>query len=159
MLISPGHVNNLYNTTFWALVQQGNMSGTEAELFLKGTVSSDKNEILFSRFGINYNNEPDVFKKGSVVYRSFDETSAPSLADREDDGAGYLPGTTESDSGTVSKGATRTDGNGRTKVPSKTQAEKERKRKMKAKIVVEHVDIIKDAFWLVRPEILGEAAE
>lgn len=63
------------------------MSNTEAENELKvrlprfmnlpslnidseqGTVSSDKNEILFKRFGINYNNEDDVYKKGSVVYR------------------------------------------------------------------------------------------
>lgn len=36
---------------------------------LQGTVSSDKNEILFSRYGINYNNEPEMCKKGSVVFR------------------------------------------------------------------------------------------
>jgi hypothetical protein len=36
---------------------------------LKGTLSSDKNEILFKRFGINYNNEEEIYKKGSVVYR------------------------------------------------------------------------------------------
>jgi tRNA(His) guanylyltransferase len=35
----------------------------------QGTVSSEKNEILFSQFGINYNNEPEMFKKGSVVFR------------------------------------------------------------------------------------------
>lgn len=35
----------------------------------QGTVSSDKNELLFSRFGINYNNEPEIYKKGSVVFR------------------------------------------------------------------------------------------
>lgn len=26
-----GHINNLYNTTFWAMVQQGGMSNTDAE--------------------------------------------------------------------------------------------------------------------------------
>lgn len=26
-----GHINNLYNTTFWALIQLGGMDGTEAE--------------------------------------------------------------------------------------------------------------------------------
>jgi hypothetical protein len=36
---------------------------------LQGTVSGDKNEILFKRFGINYNNEEEIYKKGSVVYR------------------------------------------------------------------------------------------
>jgi tRNA(His) guanylyltransferase len=35
----------------------------------QGTVSADKNEILFKRFGINYNNEEEIYKKGSVLYR------------------------------------------------------------------------------------------
>ncbi|KAI2481170.1 tRNA guanylyltransferase [Pyrenophora tritici-repentis] len=65
------HINNLYNTTFWALVQKGGMGAREAEQRLKGTVSSEKNEILFKEFGINYNNEPDCFKKGTVLYRDF----------------------------------------------------------------------------------------
>ncbi|MCJ1376335.1 tRNA-histidine guanylyltransferase 1-like [Loxospora ochrophaea] len=63
------HINNLYNTTFWAMVQRGEMRPTEAEEQLKGTIASDKNEILFSRFKINYNNESEIFKKGSVIYR------------------------------------------------------------------------------------------
>ncbi|ORY14139.1 tRNAHis guanylyltransferase-domain-containing protein [Clohesyomyces aquaticus] len=69
------HINNLYNTTFWALVQKGGLDGRTAEQELAGTVSSDKNEILFSRFGINYNNEPEIFKKGSVMYRDFSPPS------------------------------------------------------------------------------------
>lgn len=88
-VVCAGHINNLYNTTFWAMVKQGGMTNTDAEYELKvepmlecdiwrlitdepgnqGTVSSDKNEILFKRFGINYNNEPEMYKKGSVVYR------------------------------------------------------------------------------------------
>ena len=36
----------------------------------QGTVSSDKNEILFSKFGINYNNEAEQFKKGTIIYRN-----------------------------------------------------------------------------------------
>ncbi|KAH7086627.1 tRNAHis guanylyltransferase-domain-containing protein [Paraphoma chrysanthemicola] len=65
------HINNLYNTTFWTLVQQGGMGPREAEQRLSGTVSADKNEILFKEFGINYNNEPECFKKGTVLYRDF----------------------------------------------------------------------------------------
>ena len=38
---------------------------------------------------------------------------------------------------------------------SKTQKEKERKRRAKATIVIEHVDIIKDGFWEARPWLLG----
>ncbi|CAO1605629.1 tRNA-His guanylyltransferase, variant 3 [Xanthoria calcicola] len=63
------HINNLYNTTFWALVQKGDMGTAEAEEALKGTVASQKNEILFSRFGINYNDEPEQFKKGTLLFR------------------------------------------------------------------------------------------
>lgn len=32
-------------------------------------MAADKNEILFSRFHINYNNEPEIYKKGSVIFR------------------------------------------------------------------------------------------
>lgn len=37
---------------------------------IQGTFAADKNEILFSKFGINYNNELDIYKKGSVVFRN-----------------------------------------------------------------------------------------
>jgi len=45
------------------------MSAQDAEQRLSGTVSADKNEILFQEFGINYNNEPECFKKGTILYR------------------------------------------------------------------------------------------
>lgn len=61
------HINNLYNTTFWTLVLKGGLSTQEAEQRLCGTLSSDKNEILFSEFGINYNNESEMFKKGTII--------------------------------------------------------------------------------------------
>jgi tRNA(His) guanylyltransferase len=31
MLIMVGHINNLYNTTFWALIQLGGLDAKEAE--------------------------------------------------------------------------------------------------------------------------------
>nr|XP_040237684.2 probable tRNA(His) guanylyltransferase [Anopheles coluzzii] len=60
------HVNNLYNTTFWNLVASG-LSNSDAEKRLQGTLASDKNEILFSQFGINYNNEPIIYRKGTIL--------------------------------------------------------------------------------------------
>lgn len=66
------HVNNLYNTAFWALVNQGSHSTREAESILKGTLSKDKHEILFSKFGINYNDEPQIFRKGSFLTKGLD---------------------------------------------------------------------------------------
>ncbi|EMC99302.1 hypothetical protein BAUCODRAFT_66046 [Baudoinia panamericana UAMH 10762] len=126
------HINNLYNTTFWSLVLKGGLTATEAEQELKGTVSSDKNELLFSRFGINYNKEPQIYRKGTVVHRSQEPSSC----------------TTGGTNGSMEA----------IKMPipvSKTQLEKERKRKQKATIVVENVDIIGDAFWETHPDILA----
>ena len=45
----------------------GGLSNNAAQERLKGTVSGDKNEILFSEFGINYNNEPLQFRKGTTI--------------------------------------------------------------------------------------------
>jgi tRNA(His) guanylyltransferase len=39
--------------------------------------------------------------------------------------------------------------------PSKTQKEKVRKARARAKVVVRHLDIIKDEFWEKRPWILS----
>ncbi|CRK99797.1 CLUMA_CG013105, isoform A [Clunio marinus] len=61
------HINNLYNTCFWNLVLRKGMKNSEAEETLRGTVSGDKNEILFSEFGINYNNVPAIFRKGTIL--------------------------------------------------------------------------------------------
>jgi tRNA(His) guanylyltransferase len=45
------------------------MGAREVEEHLKGTLAADKNEILWGRFGINYNDEREIFRKGSVVFR------------------------------------------------------------------------------------------
>ena len=34
---------------------------------LQGTVSSEKNELLFTEFALNYNSLPAIFRKGSVL--------------------------------------------------------------------------------------------
>lgn len=131
------HVNNLYNTTFWHMVLMGGQSTTDAEEELKGTRASDKNEILFVRFAVNYNDEPLVFRKGTVVYRAYD-----------------LP---------AGEGANGSGGGTLKVLESRTQAEKERKKKMKARVEMEHVDLIGDGFWEQRPYILapgrGEGGE
>ena len=63
------HVNCQYNTVFWALVLKGGLSPKEAQTRLKGTLTGDKNEIMFSMFGINYNDLPQWERKGSAVLR------------------------------------------------------------------------------------------
>ncbi|CAB4256772.1 similar to Saccharomyces cerevisiae YGR024C THG1 tRNAHis guanylyltransferase, adds a guanosine residue to the 5' end of tRNAHis after transcription and RNase P cleavage [Maudiozyma barnettii] len=66
------HINNLYNTAFWQLVLKCGMTAQESENRLSGTVSSEKQEILFTDCGINYNNEPEIFKKGSLITKKGD---------------------------------------------------------------------------------------
>lgn len=63
------HVNNLYNTAFWNLVLNAGLTNQEAEAELRGTFSADKNEILYSKFGINYNNLPAMYRKGTILLR------------------------------------------------------------------------------------------
>lgn len=78
-------------------MQKGGLDATQAEerlkvscfngmsmvgvwlILMQGTIASDKNEILFSEFKVNYNDEADIFKKGSVIYRDVREDEIPSL--------------------------------------------------------------------------------
>jgi len=143
----------LYNTTFWALVQQGGLSQREAEEKLKGTFSADKNEILFKEFRINYNDEEDMYRKGSVVVREFELVDKVDGKDGQGDGA---QANREEERGRVD------DGGGsvgfeeeQQQLVSKTQQEKMRKAKQKARVVVLHCDIISDEFWERRPWILS----
>ncbi|EGD96857.1 tRNA(His) guanylyltransferase [Trichophyton tonsurans CBS 112818] len=127
------HINNLYNTTFWSMVLKGGMRNQDAEQELKGTVSSDKNEILFSRYGVNYNNEPEIFKKGSVLFRDYEleqvkSTSSTKVTD---------------------------DGEWEDTKLSRTQLDKQQKLRRKADVATAHVDIIKDEFWEQRPWLLS----
>ncbi|CAN2391580.1 tRNA guanylyltransferase activity [Pristimantis euphronides] len=70
------HINNLDNTVFWALIQKGGLTPAQAQDRLKGTLAREKNEILFSEFNINYNNEPAMYRKGSVIlWDKFTESS------------------------------------------------------------------------------------
>mmetsp|Transcript_15978 Transcript_15978/g.34684 ORF Transcript_15978/g.34684 Transcript_15978/m.34684 type:complete len:259 (+) Transcript_15978:1126-1902(+) len=62
------HINNQYNTCFWALVHSGK-TPTEAQSILKGTLTEHKNELLHSQFGLNYASLPEMYRKGSVLVR------------------------------------------------------------------------------------------
>lgn len=41
----------------------------QAEAALRGTFSADKNELLFTKFNINYNALPAMFRKGTILLR------------------------------------------------------------------------------------------
>jgi tRNA(His) guanylyltransferase len=100
------HINNLYNTTFYALTGQYTkyplishnfdnltinkltesipkpkpLTAREATDRLSGTSSSDKHEILFQEFGINYNNELEQFKKGTVLLLDIPEELSKTMS-------------------------------------------------------------------------------
>lgn len=118
------HINNLYNTAFWNLVLKCCMTGQQAEQELMGTVASEKNEILFSKCSVNYNNEPEMFKKGTIIVREYDQWGAQEQQ--------------------------RENGHNL----SAKQKQKAEKSRRKARIAVHHTDIIKDEFWNERPWLL-----
>lgn len=37
---------------------------------MKGTLSDTKNEILFTQFGINYAKLPEIYRRGTTLYRA-----------------------------------------------------------------------------------------
>ncbi|KAI9705898.1 MAG: tRNA-His guanylyltransferase [Candelina mexicana] len=119
----------------------GGLDAKEAEKELLGSYAADKNEILFSRFMINYNNEPEMYKKGSVVFRDYEVVEADPMP----------PKTTKEIMNQDEDG----DQIGVEIEKSKTQQEKDRKRRAKARITVQYVDIIKDEFWERRPWLLS----
>ncbi|CAF9928157.1 MAG: tRNA-His guanylyltransferase [Alectoria fallacina] len=131
--LEASHINNLYNTTFWALRQKGGMDATQAEERLKGTLASEKNEILFSELKMNYKNEAEMFKKGSIVYRDYDNSS----------------------SGFSREASAPAVFNSEKPKLSKTQKEEERDRRVKASMTIENTDIIRDDFWDQRPWLLS----
>lgn len=68
------HINNQYNTCFWMLVKSGK-SKSEAQSYLKGTQAREKNELLIRQFNINYDTLPEMFRRGSSVFRMKGEDS------------------------------------------------------------------------------------
>lgn len=135
---AAAHINNLYNTTFWALVLQGKLSEHDAHKTLEGTVSSQKNSILFERFGINYNKLPALFRKGTTLAwdTSIDQSQLKedSISSRTGAPPYDEPGVHMSpESGTAQTGASE---------PAKRQINKTRLR-----VRTLHVDIIGSAFW------------
>lgn len=125
------HINNLYNTTFWALqlldskLGTKKLTATEAELRLRGTFAKDKNEILYSEYDINYNNEAEMYKKGSILVYDIPPVDTDSNG----------PGLEKSDS----------------KKPESKRAERDRR---KRGVQLIHVDMIQDGFWKTYSNIL-----
>lgn len=118
----------------------------------QGTLAADKNEILFSQFGINYNNEPEMYRKGSIIFYDVSYPLPNPIPSNE-----FYANAVQYHQGVPDPAALAVSKNSEVEI-SKTQKEKERKRRSKAEIVVQHTDITKDDFWEQRPWLLcGDA--
>ncbi|KAK3597733.1 hypothetical protein CHS0354_006084 [Potamilus streckersoni] len=120
------HINNLYNTCFWKLIEDKGLTPAQAQDRLKGTMSSDKNELLFSELNINYNHLPELYRKGTILIRDKDNQDLEKS----------LSSTGSSSSG--SQGSYR--------VPSS---------RSRPNIISLNEDLIGDQFWENHPEILN----
>ncbi len=63
------HINHLLNCCFWALVEVRHATPDEAQKTINGTSSGQKNELLFAA-GINYIEQPQQHRKGTLLYWS-----------------------------------------------------------------------------------------
>lgn len=52
---------------FWIMPQYFSNSQVIILNLFQGTLSSDKNELLFNDFSLNYNNLPEMYRKGTVI--------------------------------------------------------------------------------------------
>jgi len=138
------HINNMYNTCFWMLVQDKGMTNQQANERLKGTLSADKNELLFSEFNTNYNSIPELFRKGTVLIRPRDSTEhqtigaeSQSIEDQKED-----PSNKKEEKDNSKKGANN-------------QGSSASKKTERGLSVMLHCDIIGKQFWIERPNILN----
>lgn len=61
------HRNCISSYCFWKLVESGK-SGKEVQKLLEGKNDAWKNELLFQKYGINYNDTPEWERKGTMLY-------------------------------------------------------------------------------------------
>ena len=137
------HVNNLYNTAYWALRQRLQLSAAQAHARLDGTDSAAKHEMLWKDFGVNYNDEDAAFRKGSII-----------LWERHT--AEDADGTSEDADETTDHDSDAPDANGEpTPFTSSSSSSPLRSNpRVRRRLVVVHEDLITSPFFTVHPGII-----
>jgi len=141
------HINNLYNTCFWALVQKGNLSHTEAEQKLKKTVSGDKNEMLWKDFQINYNESPAVHRKGSILI--WDQVQGLGLTEAD---VCDEPDTKTNPTEAVCEEES-------VMAADLTGVQPEKRRRPRSELTLIHEDLISETFWNVHQGIIPSVSK
>lgn len=107
--------------------------------------------MLFTRFGINYNNLPLMFRKGSTLLWESEPTSLPASLPEVRFVNPFSPPFELTDPAQASEptptsqpaqGATTNDG-----APVHLRKRKEKAAKLKRRVVLVHEDLINDAWW------------
>jgi tRNA(His) guanylyltransferase len=121
-------------------------------------VSKQKHEMLFSRFGINYNSLPERYRKGTVLVceevrlghvRVIPSSMLNTLLLLQ-----VAPSSSDNaDLASVSKASEATENLGE-KEKAEVHARKAKKAKIKTEIKLYHCDVIESAFWDARPYLL-----
>uniref|UniRef100_F7F312 tRNA(His) guanylyltransferase n=1 Tax=Monodelphis domestica TaxID=13616 RepID=F7F312_MONDO len=146
------HVNNLYNTVFWMLIQRSKLTPAQAQERLRGTLAADKNEILFSEYNINYNNEPPMFRKGTVLIwkkmRKIKPLRSEIICPKASEKLDFLP--------KCSYKSIKEIKSKEIKPPGETEGKQVEVTRIRTKPVALHCDIIGDTFWKEHPEILED---
>nr|PVC52372.1 hypothetical protein MACL_00000910 [Theileria orientalis] len=135
------HINNQYNTCFWCLVLDGK-SNTEAYDWLKGTTKVEKNEYIFSSRGLNYNNLPNIFKKGTTLIKCNNSTPEieSNLNDLKANDVECVPDANMVDSSRrISLTVDSSEIENLETIVKNTA--------LKHNILVLHCDVVKDSFW------------
>eukprot|EP00388_Colpodella_angusta_P005283 GDKJ01016448.1.p1 GENE.GDKJ01016448.1~~GDKJ01016448.1.p1 ORF type:complete len:341 (-),score=79.85 GDKJ01016448.1:100-1122(-) len=189
------HINNLFNTTFWTLVNElesefkainpeesaakrSSRARAEAQQKLLPTFSADKNEMLFQR-GINYNNLPPVFKKGTILVREMSKRQKERLEKKKKakelaakaklKDSTNVPPPEPSEKPSVEELKAMRDTLKALKLDKKTEEEEKLNqdgdRLTKSCILLDdgisinHVDLVEDDFWNRRPHLLANEAD
>ena len=124
---------NIHRKTFTTLLKTVKVKPSESfhvsgimDVFLQDTCSAEKNELLFSKFGINYNNLPQLYRKGTTLIW---QSARPKEAEETQPADPH--NTTQTDSRPAVK------------------------KQIKPEVVVLNVDIIGEQFWKEHSHILS----
>jgi tRNA(His) guanylyltransferase len=128
------------------------MTAQEAHKRLSGTVSSEKNEILFSQFGVNYNTLDPIYKRGSIILWEPEPKEISTNAQEQ-----AKPETAEDVQSFVSSACTVSNVL-LADVSLQPRGKHSKASKASAKLVLVHEDMLKDSWWTdVRPYVLPKA--
>jgi len=161
------HINNLHNTCFWKLVDSGS-TPHEAQTRLKTMLAKDKNELLFSEFQTNYNNLPELFRKGTVIVKQLNsagdcsspavqekvvsEASQPVTEDNHGRSTACAADTPSVDAGLeLEQSLMGQEANAK----RAKRDHRDHRNISRSEIVALNVDIIGDCFWNDRPYLLN----